>query len=193
MKKKSKKLTALICALLLLVTIGTGGYTYAKYKTTVTGGGTADIAKWSFDVGNNSQEIQNIKLLNTVESDSLINGKIAPGTSGKFVINIDGTGSEVGIDYDIKFRNENDKPQNMVFTYNGVEYPSLIALENVIKGTIPVNDENKTRTFEILWKWAYETGTESQISYNDSLDTQAGIANYDYTFDVIVTGTQSRI
>ena len=55
MKKKSKKLTILLCALLALLAISVGGYTYAKYTTSITGGGQVDIAKWSFKVDNNSE------------------------------------------------------------------------------------------------------------------------------------------
>ena len=50
----------------------------------------------------------------------------------------------------------------------------------------------KNRKIQILWEWDYETGTGDEITSNDEIDTQEGIANLDYSFDVIVTGTQSR-
>ena len=60
-----------------------------------------------------------------------------------------------------------------------------------LKGSILANDEVKTKTLTIGWQWDYETGEEStEINKNDVIDTQEGIANLDYTFDVIVTGTQ---
>lgn len=193
MKKKSRKLIMLLCALILLLAIGTGGYTYAKYRTAVNGGGSAQVAKWAFKVGNNTEEIQNIQLVNTVESSSLVNGKIAPGTSGQFFINIDGTGSEVGIDYTVKFANETNKPTNLVFTYGGQTYKSLSDLNENIKGTISVNNEVRTRKIQIMWQWAYETGSTAEITQNDKTDTQEGTTPENYTFDIIVTGTQSRI
>lgn len=191
MRKKSKKIIILLSILILMLAIGTGGYTYAKYRTAVKGGGQADIAKWAFTVGKNSEEIKNITLSNTVEKDTLINGKIAPGTSGEFFINIDGTGSEVGIDYEVKFSNETNKPTNIIFSYGGKEYKSLSEITD-IKGKIGVDTEVKTRKIQILWRWEYQTGSDNEITKNDEIDTQEGIANLDYSFDVIVTGTQSR-
>ena len=190
MRKKSKKVIMLLCALLLLVAVGTGSYTYAKYRTAVTGGGHADIAKWSFTAGNESETIENIQLVNTIEKDTLVNGKIAPGTSGQFFINIDGTGSEVGIDYEVKFSNEKNKPTNITFSYGGNTYKSLSEITNM-KGTIGVDETTKTRRIQVLWTWEYETGTGDEVTANDVIDTQEGIADLDYSFDVTVTGTQS--
>ena len=191
MKEKTKKLIILLCALLLLIGVGTGGYTYAKYRTTEKGGGQADIAKWSFKVGTEEEQIQNIKLVNTVDKDTLTNGKIAPGTSGEFFINLDATGSEVGVDYEVKFTNEKNKPSNITFSYSGQKYHSLSEI-TAIKGKIGVDEENKTRRIQILWTWEYETGTGEEMNENDILDTQEGIADLNYTFDVSVIGTQSR-
>ena len=193
MKKKSKKLTILLCALLALLAISVGGYTYAKYTTSITGGGQVDIAKWSFKVDNNSEQIETIRLLDTVDEKLLTNGKIAPGTGGEFTINIDGTGTEVGIDYDVKFNNEQNKPTNIVFTYNGQKYNSLTSMADAIKGTINANESNKKVKITIGWEWKYETGTSNQIRTNDEIDTREGILNLDYTFDVIVKGTQKPI
>lgn len=191
MKEKTKKIIILLCILLLLIGIGTGGYTYAKYRTTEKGGGQADIAKWSFKVGKENEEIENIKLVNTVNKDTLVNGKIAPGTSGQFFINLDATGSEVGVDYEVKFSNEKNKPTNITFSYSGQKYHSLSEIKD-IKGTIGLDDGNKSRRIQILWYWEYETGTGEEINENDILDTQEAIDNLDYTFDVSIIGTQSR-
>ena len=99
----------------------------------------------------------------------LTNGKIAPGTGGEFTINIDGTGTEVGIDYDVKFNNEQNKPTNIVFTYNGQKYNSLTSMADAIKGTINANESNKKVKITIGWEWKYETGTSNQIRTNDEI------------------------
>ena len=191
MREKTKKLIILLCLLLLLIGIGKGGYTYAKYRTTEKGGGQADIAKWSFKVGKENEQIQNIQLVNTVDKDTLVNGKIAPGTSGQFFINLDATDSEVGVDYEVKFENEKNKPSNIIFSYSGQKFHSLSEI-TAIKGKIGVDEENKSRRIQILWTWEYETGIGEEIYENDILDTQEGIENLNYTFDVNVIGTQSR-
>lgn len=183
----------LVCMLVLLISAGTGGYTYAKYISSEKGNGQAEIAKWSFVVGTDTEAIQNVSLVNTVESDSLVNGKIAPGTSGAFYINIDATDSEVGVDYKVQFANEKNKPTNIVFSYGGQKYTSLSEMADAIKGTITVDSTSKTRRIQIMWCWEYETGTGEEITTNDNIDTQEGISCLDYTFDIIVTGTQSSI
>ena len=193
MNKKIKKIINLLCALVLLFALGTGGYTYAKYRTSEKGNGQAEIAEWSFKVGKETEQITNIKLSNISDSSTLVDGKIAPGTSGQFFINIDTTGSDVGVDYAVKFINEKNKPSNIVFSYAGKDYKSLSEIEDNIKGTIGVDDITKTRRIQILWRWEYETGTGDEINTNDNIDTQEGISGLNYSFDIVVTGTQSRI
>ena len=190
MKKKTKKVIMLVCALLMLITAGTGGYTYAKYVTAIKGGGQAEVAQWSFKLVDNGLDIKNIQLANTVQKDTLINGKIAPGTSGQFFIELDGTGAEVGIDYTVKFSNEQNKPTNIIFSYAGVDYKSLSEID-AIKGTIKPEETVRNKKIQILWRWDYETGTNSALTENDNIDTEEGVSALDYTFDVVVKGTQS--
>lgn len=191
MKKKSKKMIMLASALLVLMILGIGGYTYAKYRTSVNGTGQVDIAKWSFKVNDNSQQMETIQLTDTIDETKLIEKKVAPGTSGKITLDVNGSGSEVGISYEVGFENESHKPTNLVFTYGGKEYKSLSELSGKITGDIFANDTNKVRTIEIPWEWKYETGNgASEISQNDVIDTTDGINDFDYTFNVVVTGTQ---
>ena len=188
--KKSKKIILILTLLLVVLTLGIGGYSYAKYITSIKGGGQVDVAKWSFKVNGNSEELETIQLVDTIDESRLVNGKIAPGTRGKFTINIDGTGTEVGIDYFIKFENEQNKPTNLTYIYEGQKFNSLSEIGPIANGTIYADEENKTRDITIEWKWDYETGGIDEIDANDAIDTQEGIANLDYTFDVKVTGTQ---
>lgn len=188
--KKSKKIILLLTLLLVVLALGIGGYTYAKYTTSVKGGGQLDVAKWSFKVNGDSRQLETIQLVDTIDESKLVNGKVAPGTRGEFTINIDGTGTEVGIDYYIEFENEQNKPTNLVYSYNGQKFNSLSEIGPIANGTIYANDENKTKDITIEWEWNYETGDVDEIDANDAIDTQDGIANLDYTFDVKVTGTQ---
>ena len=188
--RKSKKIILILTLLLVVLTLGIGGYTYAKYRTSIRGGGQVDVAKWSFKVNGDSEDLETIQLFETIDESKLVNGKIAPGTSGEFTINIDGTGTEVGIDYHIKFENEQNKPTNLVYYYENQKYNSLSEIGPAVNGTIFADDEDKIRDITIQWEWQYQTGDVDEIDTNDAIDTQEGIANLDYTFDVIVTGTQ---
>ena len=121
----------------------------------------------------------------------MVDGKIAPGTRGSFQIIVDGTGSDVGIDYKIKFSNESSKPQNLKFYYNDTQYNSILDLEEDLSGTIAASDTNKERTLTIDWEWQYETGDNpTEIASNDKIDTQNAQEIANYTFNVTVSGTQ---
>lgn len=189
--KKSKKIVLLVIAIVAITLLFVGGRAYAKYMARVTGQGTADIAAWSFKVNENEEKLQTISLKSTINNSSLVNNKIAPGTEGEFQIKLDATGSEVGINYVIKFENESQKPTNLKFTYDGKTYNSLKNLQQDLTGTINANDENKVEAITVGWNWKYETGnTAQEIASNDLIDTQDAKQMTNYTFDIIVTGTQ---
>ena len=188
MKKKAVIIIAILVAIILSFV---GGQTYSKYVTEVRGDGKAQIATWDFKVNGQKEEVQTISLGSTYDSSTLVNGKIAPGTEGNFQIKVDATGSDVGIDYKIKFSDETTKPANLKFYYQEVEYNSVLELGDALSGTINADDENKSKTFDIKWKWNYETGSNpTEVASNDKIDTQNAQEITNYEFDVIVSGTQ---
>ena len=189
--KKNKKIVLLVIAIIAISLSFIGGNAYAKYMSRVTGQGTADIASWSFKVNENEEKLQTISLKSTINNSTLINNKIAPGTEGEFQIKLDATGSDVGINYVTKFENESQKPTNLKFTYDGKTYNSLTNLQQDLTGIINANDENKVKILTIGWNWKYETGnTAQEIAANDLIDTQNAKQISNYTFDVVVSGTQ---
>ena len=187
---KNKKIIIGLCALVIIFIAFIGGNVLAKYQSQIKGKGVADVATWSFNVNGNNSSIQTIAINKNYDESSLTNGKIAPGTEGSFDIIIDASGSEVGVDYKVDFLNENNKPTNLKFKYENKEYSSLQELQSKLVGTINANDETKTKNIKINWIWEYETGRSKQIPENDRIDTEEGVKNLDYTFDVVVTGTQ---
>lgn len=188
---KKKKVIIVSSILIIMLLAFIGGQAYAKYISQVRGNGIAEIATWSFKVNGQKEQVQEIKLVSTYNSETLVNNKIAPGTSGSFNIIVDATGSEVGIKYNIKFAEESNKPQNLKFIYGGKEYDSIKQLGDELSGTIAANEEDKTRTINVQWKWNYETGSSAeQINANNIIDTNDAISIANYTFQVIVTGTQ---
>lgn len=188
---RKKKIILTIIALLILVMSFIGGQVFAKYMSKVNGEGTADIARWCFKVNDKEEKIQNISLKSTINNQTLINNKIAPGTQGNFQIKLDATDSEVGINYVVKFENENNKPTNLKFIYENNTYNSLSELQNALTGTINANAQSKEKTLTIDWIWDYETGTvQNGIATGDTIDTKNGKEISNYTFDIVVTGTQ---
>lgn len=186
-----KKLLIIISIILAIILSFLGGKTFSKYIAEVKGSGTAEVASWSFKVNGKDDIVQAINLLSTCNDETLIDNKIAPGTSGTFDIVVDATGSDVGVNYKVQFLNENQKPQNLKFIYEDEEYSTIQELQENLTGTINANDEEKTRTITINWEWAYQTGSnQTEINNNDIIDTEDAKNISNYTFDVNVIGTQ---
>ena len=182
---------ALCITLIMLLLTGAGGYTYARYMSQENGTGNADIANWSFKIAKNGEEIKNVTLRNTANKATLVNGKIAPGTSGEFSITLDATGSDVSVDYTLEFSSEMNKPANIVFTYDGKNYKSLAEIGR-IKGNIAIGNV-MTQTIPIKWTWAYQTGsTDEAKNANDIKDTNDGTSLLDYSFSIVATGVQAK-
>ena len=103
--------------------------------------------------------------------------------------------SDLGIDAQFGVNEEYD---GYVATYS--EDGITEDLSDVEGSIVSLNSENvenaeelveeKVKEITIEWRWEYETGTEEEIEENDKIDTQNGIDALNYTFDVIVTGTQ---
>ena len=91
MKKKKKILFAILILLGIILSF-IGGKTFSKYTSAVQGTGTAEIANWVFKVNGKEDLVQSVDLLSTYNNETLVDNKVAPGTSGGFDIIIDATG-----------------------------------------------------------------------------------------------------
>ena len=172
MESKEKKRKALVIVLLLLFGL-TAGYiaaTYAKYAGSFNGSGTVTVAKWAFEDDNSSQTFT-INLDKTYDVDTLVDGKIAPGTSGSFTIALSNANTEVGVDYTITLGSTTNKPTNLVFNGGGA-----------ITGTLKPGQTGVTET--ITWEWPYET------TDGDADDTTDGETANTMTVNATITGVQ---
>lgn len=186
--KKSMKISIVLIALLLIVAAICGViFTNAKYTTTLNGSATASVAKWVFNVtGNDSyadaDTLTGLKIAQTCTPETLVDGKIAPGTSGSFDIVVNTQDAEVGVKYDVTFVEAASKvlPTNLKMTLDGAEWTPA----DGIHGTINANADSKEVTHTVAWTWAYETPS------GDVADTADGVASLDYTYTVTAIGTQ---
>ena len=151
------------------------------------------ISKWSFTVNNKTEEIQKINLFES-NIDTNHESRLAPGTSGSFTIFLDAADSEVDLEYHINSVEEINKPHNLKFIFKEKEYETFKQMEEVLSGTISVDEKEKTRTFQINWEWKYETGnTEEEIIKNDLLDTEDMNNIKRYNFVICVSGEQIKL
>ncbi|POP31045.1 hypothetical protein C3B58_18240 [Lactonifactor longoviformis] len=197
MKRKSQasRLGVLALALTLVTTCLTGG-TMAKYVTEVTGNAKATVAAWSFKVNDEKTTMTEIDLGSTANrtayaAEDIMEGVIAPGTSGSFDIVIDGSGSEVGVDYKLKIAAADGTilPSDLTFTTDNDTSgtPDSYTLNNELTGTIDYADGDTAmkKTITVKWTWAF--GEDDTKDSNDNT-----YADKDWTLNITATGTQAE-
>ena len=208
MDKKQKTMLISILIILLLI-VFLAGYTFAKYYSSYTASANAQIAKWNFKVTDwSTTETEKISLINTANVVSLEDGKIAPGASGEFEIELDARDSEVDVKYYIEATESGHKPSNLLFSVkkDGVstenKYSSIQELaEAELNGVISKSDATQIEKLQIVWDWPYETGdTAEAIGFEDGEDTAVGTGSvegqenvFDYSFSLKVVGTQAKV
>ena len=57
-----------------------------------------------------------------------------------------------------------------------------------MEGTIAANASEKTKTMTIAWNWPYET--QGNRTQEDEQDTNDGKLLEQYSFNIVITGTQ---
>ena len=212
-KQKKSYGTIALVVLLLVVTVVSlvlATYAWAKYTTAITPQtASAQVAKWDVRVTPNGDNF--VKTYTYVAPT-----RIAPGTSGKYDLNIASTNTEVAFDYTITMTNIKNKPTNLVFytSYNQStgEYSNPITLtetgtdtgiyngsSSVFTGHVDVDSTSHkattNTTVTIYWNWPYETPAVdggNTVAQNDALDTQDGENAELMSFDVTLTATQTR-
>lgn len=133
-----------------------------------------------YDLASDKVLDKKVNLVDTINNRYLVNEKIAPGTRGHFIIRIK-TNKE--IKYKISFKDENAKPQNLVFYIGNSEryYRNIEELSEELIGRLKKNEENDVI---INWKWNYYQGQESDIQ-----DTKDGMKIRQYNFKIYLIVT----
>ena len=124
------------------------------------------IEKLYFDVQYKNSKIKALNLTDTVDNQTLVYEKIAPGTSGKFDIVLH---SNQNMNYQIAFKSENEKPSNLQFytLENEKKFDTLEELGENLMGKILENEE---KIIPVYWKWGYEANAQQNIQ--DTLDAK---------------------
>ena len=179
-----KKKTMLVAAIVLgIAVLGLAAGVYAKYIASFTADGDiAKIAKWAFKNENNGDDLLTCDLDKNYDTNTLSEGKIAPGTSGTCTFSITNEKSEVGVNYTITLSGVTNQPTNVKFyktknvNGNDVTYADpLTTTSGKVEGTINAEDSN-VQTKTIYWVWPYETGAVAAdgVAEGDSDDTTDG-------------------
>lgn len=180
---KNKKKSIGIIALLMLVG-ATSGYvasTYAKYTSTVSGEGSAVVAAWKFEDDNANTNFD-INLAENYDASTLVDERIAPGTTGDFTIALSNENSEVGVEFTIVFTETENVPQNLVFKQNGT---TVDPTTQKITGYIAAGE---TLDVPLSWEWAYYTSDANDVK--DTTDGKKELDGRTMTVNASITGIQ---
>ena len=183
-----KKKTAAVAAFMLLgiAVVGLAVSVYAKYFSSITSGnGSLTVAKWAFDTDNANSGTLNCPLDKTYDTDTLVSGKIAPGTSGRCELSISNANSEVGVNYEIKPSTISGAPTNMLF-YKDAGHTTAFSATSTITGTLTPGAS--AQTVSIYWVWPYETPANSDSGDTDDTTNGKAAGTMAASFDI--TGTQ---
>ena len=107
---------------------------------------------------------EKVNLLQTINLNTLVNEKVAPGTSGSFYVDLI---SDSDLQYELEIVNKNEKPKNFEFEIEEKE------------GRI---EKNKIKKVRINWKWLYEINEEEDIQ-----DTKDGETLEKFNFEIQAT------
>ena len=185
-KRRNTAKLGVLAIVLTLATISMTGATLARYVTEVKGTASATVAAWSFKANGQTDTMTALNLVSTAYSNVKTN-TVAPGTEGSFDIELDGTGSEVDIDYIVAITAGKDVvlPDDLVFStekINDSNSGKKLAELSDITGELKLDDVMK-KTLTVYWKWdfgAADTATSNDNKYQGET----------WTLDITVTGNQ---
>lgn len=138
-----------------------------------------------FKVDLKNIDIKQIDLMKTVDKNTCLNKKIAPGTSGNFNILLD---TNKDSKYKIYFQSVNEKPQNLYFKAikDGKEIAKTQTLEELsekLDGNIVKKEKIK---INIQWYWNFENNKAN----SDIQDTEDSKKIKRYQFNLYALGEE---
>ena len=153
------KILYITCAIMIFVTIYEITNTYGLFESNINMDVDSKVATWNIlindtDIG--KSETFTINNFISEEESSVSSGKIAPGTSGYFNINIDPSKTQVSVRYDLTF---DFSKLNNLFTITKVEekngYNLIKTGPNTYSNIITLSEikENKTNNIRVYIKW----------------------------------------
>ena len=190
---KKRKVLAVLVALLLVV--GAGVYTYARYITSKSGSGDVEVAKWTATVKQGGTAVtDNFNLnLTLLENAYVANGKIAPDRSATATLEVSLTGTEVATDIEVDLSRVTGLPTGMTISGVTANGSAMTNNSGVYSTTIGLNAEktgltSSTVTLVITATWdnANDANNANDTGFGD------GTNDADWTLQIPVTVTAKQ-
>lgn len=202
MKKRSRIVSLGVLALTLtMMSTCLMGATMARYVTEVTGSATAAVAAWSFKADSKKEAGETFTEINlgdtthrqAYDSGDIADNVIAPGTKGSFNIVIDGSGSEVGIDYAVNIAAGKDVtlPDDLVFSTEAItaDKPGKKLADFSIPGSTidySATSDSMKKTITVNWEWPFDATDDKESNDN-------AYADKNWTLAITITGKQTTL
>lgn len=176
-KQNEKKIIILVCMCSILILIYEIVHIYAIFYSEVTGNVEMKNGKWVIEINGTeiSKGVQKdfvIDQINVDQSEHVKEGKLAPGLSGNFEIQINPKNTDVSVKYEISLNEENLKNSSLkIKSISETEYNNeLIRTEkNTYTAIIPLEKikQGVTNLIKVEVEW------ENQEENNEE-DTKDG-------------------
>lgn len=190
------KILYITCAIMIFVTIYEITNTYGLFESNINMDVDSKLATWNIlinDTNIGKSETFTIDNFISEEDNTVASGKIAPGTSGYFNINIDPSTTQVSIRYDLTF---DFSILDNLFTITKVEekngYNLIKTGPNTYSNVITLNEikENKTNNIRVHIKWDNneennDKDTEIGLTENNTLNIPVSITVLQYSGEKI--------
>lgn len=190
---KKRKVLAVLVALLIVV--GAGVYTYARYITTKTGRDDVKVAKWTATIKQGGTTVSdNFDLTLTLsDNDYVVNGKIAPDRSATATLVVDLTGTEVATDIEVDLGSVTGLPTGMTISGVTANGSTMTKTGNVYSTTVDLNaaktaisSNTVTLVITATWDNANDANNANDTGFGD------GTNDADWTLHIPVTVTAKQ-
>lgn len=142
---------------------------------------------YNFKIDYKNMDFKSIDLADTIDRETLIYEKIAPGTSGSFNILLE---SNQNLSYKIEFNSVNEKPQNLNF--RALKDEEILGetntLEELSEKLTGYINQNEKINITINWYWNFES--EENRESTDIQDTKDAENIKSYQFNVCALGEE---
>lgn len=191
--KKRKKIFLLLAILSLFCCCYTFTKTYAKYFSQPKNERKFYIKRWNILINDeeikNNQELSNKLSLNIDNLENVAENKIAPDSTGNFEINLDYTNTDLNFNYEIEIYGNEDLKDLIIYKIEiNDEQQVQKETNNIINGTVNINEEPKSKKIKIYTKW----NDDESASMNDEEDTEISRKYENITLDVKIKLTQAN-
>ena len=143
--------------------------------------------EYRLNVNYKNIDFRNINLAETINRETLIYEKIAPGTKGSFNIILEANKNSK---YKVVFNSINEKPQNLKFkaNINNKEIGKANTLEELQKYLIGYIRKDEKIDIRVNWYWEFEDNEDNEE--NDKQDTKDAQYIKKYQFDINAIGEE---